>query len=321
MYLTQLYKTFSGQKSIYPFYHAVSNRRALHLKHLYNVRSCALFEQDLEFFLQNYQSISLSEILTKRSKASFHITFDDGLREFKEFAWPLLKKYNIPVTLFVNPAFVDNKQLFFRFKASLLIDKVEQDFGINFKAFNELVDAEISNNEQLIDWIKNVSYKEKGHLDKVAGLFDVDYDKYLQDVKPYLTLNELKELHNEGVNIGAHSLDHPLFSELNIDEQVRQVEDSMLWVKDNLGDNNYSFSFPFTDFGLGKELFEKIYSIEDSPLNISFGTAGIKKDSIQNHIQRIPMENNIKSAKQIVHGEYSYFLLKALFLKNTIRRK
>ena len=47
------------------------------------------FEKQLQCLKNNYQK-------------KFLITFDDGYRDFKENAWPLLKKYQIPAVLFVH---------------------------------------------------------------------------------------------------------------------------------------------------------------------------------------------------------------------------
>jgi hypothetical protein len=38
-------------------------------------------------------------------------------------AMPILRRKGVPATVFVNSDFVDNQDLFFRFKAALIIDK------------------------------------------------------------------------------------------------------------------------------------------------------------------------------------------------------
>ncbi len=313
----------TGQKVIFPFYHAVANTVPAHLKHLYSVRNIQLFEKDLHFLSKDYKPISIKDAkayYNNNSEKAACFTFDDGLREFKEVAWPILKKHEIPVALFINTAFVDNKELFYRFKASLLMDKVLNKSNISFRKIEKTLSVKLQNKESLIKIIMQINYSNREELDALALLLEVDFEQYLKDKKPYLTTDELRELHNEGILIGAHSHDHPLFNELSFDEQLNQVTKSMDWVSENFQQSIKAFSFPFTDFGVSKELFKKLYEEDNSLLDISMGTAGIKKENFQNHLQRIPMENNYKSAKKILLKEYLYYIVKATFNKNTIQR-
>ena len=131
-YFFKTLATITGQKVIFPFYHAVADNVPIHLKPLYNVRSSKQFEEDLDTLLKIYKPISLSEFYknlkgeVKIPKYAFHISFDDGLREFGDVAWPILKRKGIPASLFVNPSFVDNNALFFRFKAAVLLDYLKK---------------------------------------------------------------------------------------------------------------------------------------------------------------------------------------------------
>ncbi len=322
-HLVNILSNITGRKVIFPFYHAVADTIPIHLKHLYSVRNTALFERDIQLFLKNYEAISIakaSEYYAKNNKHAFCLTFDDGLREFKELAWPILKKYYVPVTLFVNTAFVDNKDLFYRFKASLIMDKLLSESAIDFKKTNEILGTNLQNKNSLIQFIMQINYANRGKLDALAILFKVDFTQYLKDNKPYLTTAELLELQSEGVTIGAHSHDHPLFNELSLSEQLLQISKSMNWVIENFKQDIKAFSFPFTDFGLKAKLFENIFDKENPILNISMGTAGIKKEVFANHLQRIPLENSLKTAKQILIKEYLYYIIKFLLNKNTIRR-
>ena len=320
MDLLSILRFITGQKSIFPFYHAVSDDIPIHLRHLYEVRNSSLFEQDIQFFTTNYKSISATDIINYRNKTGFCISFDDGLREFKEVAWPILKKYNLPVILFVNPDFVDNKALFFRYKASILVDKINKTDVKDYKQVNNLFKAGLKTKAQIIKRILNIAYKDKLMLDNLAEIFEVDFNLYLQQKEPYLKLQELRELQAEGVIIGAHSMDHPLFNQLSLENQFQQIKDSTSWIKKQINPKKIYFSFPFTDYGLSAKLFSNMYKQNGFDLDLSFGTAGIKNERFKKHIQRIPLENSLKSAKSIVLGEYLYYLAKAPFFKNKIRR-
>jgi peptidoglycan/xylan/chitin deacetylase (PgdA/CDA1 family) len=71
----------------------------------------AEFEEQIRFLASQCRAISLTELLAvRRGEArleprSVLVTFDDGYRDFAEHAWPILKRYGIPVTLFVPTAY------------------------------------------------------------------------------------------------------------------------------------------------------------------------------------------------------------------------
>ena len=288
----------SGQHLLLPFYHIVSDDNPIHVKNLYQPRSVQEFKDDLDFLLTHYESISLKQLikLNKEGKSIdknyFHLTFDDGLSEFYTIAAPILKEKNIHATIFLNTDFIDNKELFYRFKASILFDKLK-------------------NNS-----ILSVGYKDIPRLDELAKINEIDFSTYLSKEKPYLDSNQIKELIGQGFTFGTHSKDHPLYNELSIEEQLTQTTESIDFVVDKFKLDYKVFSFPFTDDGVSKSFFEEI----DNSTDLTFGSAGIKEDTVQNHLQRLAMETD-KTAKEIIKAEYLYYIMKQKVGKHKIIRQ
>lgn len=317
----------TGQRLIFPFYHAISDVPPVHLKHLFNVRSAKLFEQDLDTLLKMYKPVSLQDVVQHLNEGkplprwSFHISFDDGLREFGNIAWPILKRKGIPCSLFVNPAFVDNKDMFYRLKASILIDFIANNKNTALiNEANRVMGSIISSVANLETFIARVSYKQKATLDHIATYFQIDFNRFLNEQKPYLTFSELQKLHNDGVVLGAHSMDHPLFKAMSEEENLQQITKSVNWVSNNFNPKIKAFSFPFTDFGLKQHFFDGLYAKENKIIDISLGTAGLKKERIKMHLQRIPVEDSTTTIARQLLTQYLYYLAKAPLFKNTIRR-
>ncbi len=305
---------FSGRKLFLPFYHVVSDDSLAHISPLYRHKNVSEFEADLDFLLQHFVPISLEEVNLvskgekKLSKPSFHLTFDDGLREVFSVVFPILKRKGIPATLFVNPSFVGNKALFFRYKAALLLDKYKKD-GIR----------NMNNNSFNMDYIRAIGYHKRAELDQLAGTLNVDFQDFLDKTKPYLDLNELKMLSENGIEIGAHSLDHPLYSLISEEEQLRQTTESMAWVRLHFHPKVAAFAFPFSDDGVRTSFFERLNKTEHAP-DLIFGTAGMNQEVRANHLQRIAMENGQYSAEQIVRNALMTNQLKKILGKNFIVR-
>lgn len=319
--LISILAKLTAQPLILPFYHSVSNTIPLHLKHLYAIKDARQFEHDIQFLIKEYRPIPITGLSKVRNQElQFCLTFDDGLREFKEVAWPIIQKYDVPVTLFVNSAFVDNKAMFFRFKSSLLIEAMLHNDKLNFTTVTSIAGQPIQSKAALQSFLLSASYHQRHLLDQLAEILEVDFKAYLQKNKPYLSLAELKELEQQGVIIGAHSVDHPLFNQLSLNDQLAQIKESLNWVADNFQNSIKSFSFPFTDFGLGARLFECMYEQQMALVDFSFGTAGIKNETINRHFQRIPIEDYKGSAKMALIHQYLYYLAKAPLKRNTICR-
>ncbi|SFB73706.1 Polysaccharide deacetylase [Flexibacter flexilis DSM 6793] len=324
----RLLASVTGQKAIFPFYHLISDDNVAHIKHLYPVRSTKAFEKDLDFFLKNYNPVEL-DVFFKLAKSGkfpkkniFLLTFDDGLSQFYDVIAPILQRKGVPAICFLNSAFIDNKDLFFRYKASLLIDKIINK-PLSLTQEKEIRKIFVDNSILIRDntqAILSIDYAKRSLLDDCANILALDFSDYLNTQKPYLSSNQIQELRNKGFEFGAHSIDHPLYSQLDQAEQIRQTKISVNDISESFNIQQRLFSFPFSDVGVKKDFFDTIFDTSHSIADITFGCSGLKKDICNLNIQRIPIEIEQFSAKQIVYGEYWYYILKMLVNKNVLKR-
>ena len=295
--------------NIFPFYHTVSDSVLPHVKHLYKARNVKQFIADLDFITQNFE-INNPINFENNDKHSFILSFDDGLSEIYNIIAPILEKKNIPAIFFINSAFVDNKELFYKHKISLIIDELLKD---------ENKKSILKNNMPFVNnkYLKKLNFYDNEEIEKIASLLNIDFQNYLKTKKPYLTLKQINELEKRGFIFGAHSKNHIKYNLLSIEEQILQTCSSLKFIEDKTKSKYKLFAFPFTDFGVENKFFEKIYS--ENIADYTFGTAGIKIDVFEKNYQRIPIENH-KSAKNSIKFEYLYFFLKKIAGKNTIIR-
>ena len=145
-----------------------------------------------------------------------------------------------------------------------------------------------------------------------------DFEEYLKSNQPYMTSSQIEALIKKGFTFGAHSIDHPNYSNLSVEDQITQTVKSSNDISQKFELPYKVFSFPFTDYGLSKIFFESIN--KSLTFDITFGSAGLKSDIQKNHIQRIPLEEYDFSAKMRVKREYFYYVLKTPINLNTIKR-
>jgi hypothetical protein len=106
--------------------------------------------------------------------------------------------------------------------------------------------------------IKAINYREKGHLEELAKMLKIDFKSYLLENTPYLSSEEIRFIIDEGFFIGAHSIDHPRYAELSLDEQVHQTVESLRFVTERFNLTYRLFAFPYEDIMLTKEFYSKI---------------------------------------------------------------
>ncbi len=318
-----LLRKLTSQSVVLPFYHTVSDTESLHIKHLYQTKSIKQFEKELDFLLKNFQPIDFLEYSKSilegiPLKNRFLLTFDDGLSEFYTVIAPILKRKGIPAMNFLNSAFVDNKDLFYRYKISVIIEKLQtSSFSDSTKQAIKLWFLE--QGTTLNDYHKGllrVTYQQKNTLDNLAQVISLDFKDYLKKEEPYLTTKQINELTEQGFHFGAHSIDHPPFHTISLEDQLRQTKESIHTISSNFRLTYNTFSFPFTDFNVSKTFFDEI----ESNVGLTFGCAGLKNDSVNFNKQRIPFEIDGFNGEEILRGEYLYYIFKSLLKKNTIHR-
>lgn len=288
---------WSGQRVLLPFYHVVSNTERPHYSHLYPIKSAEEFEQDLDLILEHFKPIGLKELIElkqgkiKPEKNVFHLTFDDGLQELYTTVAPILKKKKVPATFFINTEFLDNKAMFYRFKASILADVY---------AANGALDME---------------HSAEKDMEELLGMLGFSVSDYLNVQQPYLTSNQVNELIQDGFTIGAHSKSHPLYKNLSLKEQLDETMGSVDELVRKFNLNYRVFSFPFTDVGVSKDFYKTV----NAKLDLTFGTAGVKKDIDTINLQRIPMESN-NTAENLLKYHYFKAFIQKIVGKNKIKR-
>ncbi len=310
-------KKITGDKLIIPLYHLVTDNPPLHVKNLYNPRPVKNFMEDLDFFTSNFKVLSPDEFYAviddpaKSKKNGFMLTFDDGLREIYEFIAPYLYQMGIPAIFFINNNFVDNRDMFYRFKVSLLIERINQCPNKSaLKKVSGLIGLNGQKRSTMCNEILKFNYLDNEVLDLAGEVLQIDFKEYLKENKPYMDSNQIRELQKKGFIIGSHTKDHQLLTGLTETEIICKLKESMDQLIQEFSPRYRYFAFPFSDYGINKDIISRIHNLKDLLIDASFGSSGLKPIVEKRHIQRIPMEVKGRSARQILITDYLIFFLR-----------
>ena len=307
----------SGQASVFPLYHTVSPKSLPCVSYLYRILKPEEFEKDLESLLKWFEPLSLGDYIEnkeeKRGRRSMVLTFDDGLKGCYDHIAPLLREKGIPATFLLNNKFIDNKGLFYRYKASLLIHQLRGDCRVkeNLAAYLKVRE------EQLETTIKMIGWDQRALLDVLAKEAEMDFASYLRTRPVYMSSKEVKDMLEWGFEIGAHSSDHIDFTLLEPEDMKQQVKSSIKDLKKRFGIKTSYFSFPFTSDSVPGKVIDDL--LEEGTATALLGTAGLKQTGRRAYLQRIPMEKYQSSALETLKTEYLYYLLKMPLGRNRLR--
>jgi peptidoglycan/xylan/chitin deacetylase (PgdA/CDA1 family) len=305
-----LLRGLTRTKLIIPYYHTVSDEDILHVKHLYKYKTVREFIDDMDFLLKTYAPLSLAQLLTYMKcgrslpERVLLLTFDDGYREMSDIVAPVLLKKGLDATFFVNSAFIDNKELCYLNQASLIIERFQKSRSSGLqKTLSGLLRSKEIACDNIASGILSIRYQQRDVLAEIAHVLNMDFSEYLLTNEPYLTSRQVNQLINNGFTIGAHSIDHPMYSTLSLEDQLHQTIDSIKCIREMFHLDYGVFAFPFSDQDISREFFVRLS--QSGLIDLSFGTAGLIDDSVPNHLQRFSLEKPIDTAKRIITFQHA----------------
>jgi peptidoglycan/xylan/chitin deacetylase (PgdA/CDA1 family) len=127
---------------------------------------------------------------------------------------------------------------------------------------------------------------------------DVDLDGYLLKNRPYLTTDEIKNLIEDGFAIGAHSIDHPLYALIPLEDQLDQTIESIRLIRERFSLTYGAFAFPNSDYGVSQDFFAELD--KSGLVDVSFGNRGMTNNMLSKTLQRLSMEKPLISAERII---------------------
>ena len=206
-------------------YHRVDN-----LETSYSIMVCKkYFEEQLRYIKNNFDVLSCSEEWSHVDHKAVALTFDDGYVDFCRSVYPLLKKYQIPATVFVATSGIDNDKEFWWDELEGILSKPVLPEIIKTKR-KQFDTTEYDNRPALIMDIRN---------DVIDNTFE-ERDKEIRGIREqvdpgfiyrqaYRTMNtdEIRMISKDPlISVGAHTVNHILCDHENKTVQYKEIKES-----------------------------------------------------------------------------------------------
>ncbi len=231
--------------------------------YLHDEKTPKQFEQKLLWLKNRYNLVSINELREhiydgKSLKNACMLSVDDGWRSTYDVIYPVMKKHNVPFTIFVSPHIMETGINFWYYTLrfcnedeikGILIRRGYFSDGI-YKYPTELIFKEIQ-------------------IDEVYDVLN-EYQSVHPEVeipRGFMNTEEVLRLHRSGlVEIGAHTMIHPI---LNIEDNKRSLKEivqSTEKLSDILNKKVTTFAYPNgienVDYSIRDEQYAKTAGID-----------------------------------------------------------
>lgn len=185
-------------------------------------------------------------------KRAVCVTFDDGYADNLTVALPILKRLEIPATLFIASGYLDGKCMWNDRLAEAIrrlpgdkVDLNEYRFGVH-----ALGDPR-ERAKLLRDLLGLLKYCPPEFRDVIADDLATRYAPHLRS--PMLTRAQVRELHGQGIEIGGHTVTHPILARTTEQDAYREIAQNKEDLEGLLGERLRFFAYPngkpVLDFG------------------------------------------------------------------------
>jgi len=306
-----IFKGYCGSQVVILMYHRVeSDKNGWLLPPI----STTEFESQMRYLSKTHKILPLNKLAEYLREGRYLdkkvavVTFDDGYKDNYNNAFPILKKYDVPATVFLVTGHIGSENLFWFDKIRYLIwntklKKIELD-GFGDFSFDSKFDR-LNSIFMILEKFKKISNEKKNHLvEELVNIFDVDIPRGLgKDV--ILSWDEVKEMSENGIDFGAHTVTHPILTRTSSDQTRFEIMQSKKDIEKRLDKPVDTFCYPNgTSSDFNKNLIDLL---KENGFTCAVTTIPALRPSKMNlyKLGRLPTAGSYESFKFFVSGCYS----------------
>jgi peptidoglycan/xylan/chitin deacetylase (PgdA/CDA1 family) len=214
-------------------------------------RDAAKLERMLRFLKRRFDVVPLDTLVADaqsrgvRFRKQMALTFDDGLRNNFEVAYPLLQKLGLPATFFVCPGLIESGRWLWN-----------QEARERLRSLPPAAVAELANGfgarpdvEAVVGWMKAQRLPARRRAEDALraatrGFSPTAAQRHAFDVAGW---DELRRLDPALATIGAHTLTHPILTTLSPQDAEAEIAQSRTVLEEKLQRPVDLFAYPNGD--------------------------------------------------------------------------
>jgi len=209
------------------------------------------FRGHLEWLARRWRCVTVEQAALKLQggldEDLLALTFDDGYANNARIAFPILRQLGLPATIYLATGFLDGQELWFDLARRGLAAAARQPQA----AAALPAEAKALLAGLLAGWPTSLPLekamrrlKDAVPAERLAAAEALRPLAASRPAKEPIRWQEARELQDAGIELGAHTLDHPILSKLEEAEQEEQIAGSIERIEKELGRRPQTFAIP-----------------------------------------------------------------------------
>lgn len=221
------------------------------------------FEMHLQFLKKTLSIIPLHEMVSRISRGQTIgrcccISFDDGWRDTYDMAFPLLKRYQVPASVFLATGYIGTDKWFWPEELAWCLGVLLKEDIRNAEAkglikhfFPGMNENRLKNQYDFIDEaVEQVKRYLPDQREALLGSLRKALPGRSKD-RRLMNWDEVAEMHKSGlVSFGAHTMNHVYLDQVEQETALLEISSSKQIIEDHLGTPVTLFAYPNGNYTL-----------------------------------------------------------------------
>ena len=210
------------------------------------------FADQVRFLSRHFDLVTpgdLDHVLKDGGGRFVMITFDDGYRDNYEAAFPILRAYGARAVFFVTTGFLDDHRVAWWDEIAWMVRTSERSSLPVGRWTDAAIDLDDPAREGVIHRLLQI-YKQlpaeetPAFLDWLADASGTGRIPRTASAAPWMSWDMVREMQAGGMEIGGHTVTHPVLSRLTADLQLTEVRQCKDRIEAEIGQPIKAFSYP-----------------------------------------------------------------------------
>jgi len=234
-------------------FHRVKTQSGSLLDRRIGVTKPSDLEEVIRFLrMAGYKFVPLERLVQMIEEGNFSkvaaVTFDDGMNDLYENAFPIMKKYSVPFTCFLITSLIDSTKLLWLHKLYISWDKIDRSVRNDIIRDYIEIDDNMQSDDKVAGFVVHsldVHSLEKlaTRLSETAKINRENEAHFARDL--YLRNEAIEEMQAKGLKIELHGHNHWPLTKLSEEETRQEMETPLMIIREKFKSSASFFALPY----------------------------------------------------------------------------
>ncbi len=227
--------------------------------------NCSQFEAHMRAIGRRFRVISVESAADEirydgcLREDSIAVTFDDGYASVYEIAFPLLKEYGYPATVYLTTDWINGLMIPWWERVRRVLTPARLS-GVSKDDLSEMTGCSLSQDisdyagdridanaltEKIEMFLRTIDDGQRENLLSKMKQLLAGSDASIPELPASLNWSQIKEMTRSGILFGAHTRSHINFGSFDVDSIRSEIVDSKVEIEKQLGKEVMGFAYPY----------------------------------------------------------------------------